>query len=121
MDVNIYGCLAEYKIAIELLKRGYQVSKPLTDSSVYDLIAEIDGKLIKIQVKSTSQKPKKNLNGIPINMTRHRRYSTKDVDYYALWVDYYDGFFFVKNINQVAIKLSPFGKYKQNFNNFALR
>lgn len=121
MDVNLYGCLAEFKIAAELLKRGYQVSRPLADSSVYDLIADINGKLIKIQVKSTSKKPYENTTGVRIHVTRHRKYSTSEVDYYALWIDYYDGFFFIKNKNQTAFNINPFGKYKKNFNTFDLR
>jgi hypothetical protein len=41
-----------------LTTKGYTVCIPLTDSQDYDLVAEIDGKLSKIQVKTTSHKPK---------------------------------------------------------------
>lgn len=34
--------------------RGYTVSLPLTDSQPYDLIVDMDGKLQRIQVKTTS-------------------------------------------------------------------
>lgn len=34
---------------------GYTVSIPLTDSQEYDLVVDIDGKLCKVQVKTTRQ------------------------------------------------------------------
>jgi hypothetical protein len=39
-----------------LTMMGYTVSVPLTDSQDYDLVVDIEGKLNKVQVKTTSQK-----------------------------------------------------------------
>lgn len=119
MDANLIGCMAEIKIASALLENGHQVSRPLADNCVYDLIAEIDKRLVKIQVKGTTKKPNK--YGVAVDLVRHRKYEKCDVDYYAVWVQHYDGFFFFKNNNQKAIRLNKDGKYKTKFNTFALR
>ena len=39
-------------------KNGYQVSKPLTDSTRYDLIVDKHGKLFRVEVKTTFYKSK---------------------------------------------------------------
>ncbi len=39
-----------------LTAHGYTVSLPLTDSQPYDLIVDIDGKLNRVQVKTTAYK-----------------------------------------------------------------
>ena len=47
-----------YAIA-KLTELGYNISIPITDSQDYDLIAELAGVLLKVQVKTTSYKDKK--------------------------------------------------------------
>ncbi|MGV2887192.1 group I intron-associated PD-(D/E)XK endonuclease [Paenibacillus taichungensis] len=52
MDEQKLADAREVVIAGKLMLEGYTISKPLTGSSRYDLIAEKDGKMAKIQVKS---------------------------------------------------------------------
>ncbi|URJ62728.2 group I intron-associated PD-(D/E)XK endonuclease [Paenibacillus polymyxa] len=52
MDEQKLADAREVVIAGKLMLEGYTISKPLTGSSRYDLIAEKDGKMTKIQVKS---------------------------------------------------------------------
>ncbi|OMD20342.1 group I intron-associated PD-(D/E)XK endonuclease [Paenibacillus odorifer] len=52
MDEQKLADAREVVIAGKLMMEGYTVSKPLTGSSRYDLIAEKNGKMAKIQVKS---------------------------------------------------------------------
>jgi len=122
LDNNLRGCLAEYLFATECLKRGYKVSFPLLDSSAYDCIIDNGKNLFKIQVKSTGKKP------IGLNKSVHCRissarsiYSTSAVDYFAVWVKYYEGFFIFQNVKNMptSIRLSKFNKHKVFFNNFA--
>ena len=121
MDNNQRGCLAEYTFATECIKRGYAVSFPLIDSSPYDCIVDTGDRLIKIQVKSTN----KGFDGY--HKSIHARianakadYTLDKVDYFAVWVDCYEGFFVFKNKgNMKAIRLSIHGKNKIFFNNFA--
>jgi hypothetical protein len=47
-------------------------------------------------------------------------YEKKYVDYFALWDERHNGFFIIPNLGQTSLKLNPNGKYKENFNNFAL-
>ena len=44
----------------------------------------------------------------------------ENVDYFALWDESNDGFFIIPNLGQSCLKLNINGKYKENFNNFAL-
>lgn len=47
-----------YAVA-KLTELGYNISIPITDSQDYDLIADLEGVLLKVQVKTTSYKDKK--------------------------------------------------------------
>ncbi|MEK9165596.1 MAG: group I intron-associated PD-(D/E)XK endonuclease [Patescibacteria group bacterium] len=52
MDTKLKADIAESAVATELLKRGFKVLKPLGDRLPYDLAIDINGKLLRIQVKS---------------------------------------------------------------------
>lgn len=41
-------------VAADLIERGYTVSRPLVEGTKYDLISDKDGKLLRIQVKSSA-------------------------------------------------------------------
>lgn len=121
MDTNRNGCVAEYRFAVMAMQNGFEVSFPLLDSSVYDCILDKDNKFYKIQVKSTIKKPidQKAVHAV-LNNSKSL-YTKERIDYFAIWVEFYNGFFIVKNMgNMQSIRLSPFGKYSKNFNNFAL-
>lgn len=121
MDNNQRGCLAEYTFATECLKRGYSVSFPLIDSSVYDCIVDTGERLIKVQVKSTNKTPDGDHNTVHCRIANAKAdYTLNNVDYFAVWVEYFAGFFIFKNKGEMkAIRLSKVGKYKDYFNNFA--
>lgn len=52
MDTKLKADIAESAVITELLKRGFKVLKPIGDRLPYDVAIDVDGKLIKIQVKS---------------------------------------------------------------------
>ena len=52
MDTKLKGDIAEQVAALRLLELGWGVSKPIGDRLPYDLIANVNGVLIKLQVKS---------------------------------------------------------------------
>ncbi len=52
MDTKLKADIAESAVTTELLKRGFKVLKPIGDRLPYDLAIDVNGKLIKIQVKS---------------------------------------------------------------------
>ena len=95
---------------------------PLLDSSKYDCVLESDGDLFKIQVKYLGKDRYKHNGTMQITLRRigHTCYSSKEVDFFALWHEQYQGFFIIRNEGQKSLKLNINGKYKENFNNFAL-
>ncbi len=121
MDHNQLGCLAEYKFSVKAIQEGFNVSMPLLDSSPYDCIIERDLKLYKIQVKNVSASRKFNRDSIHVVLRRSTNFYTKDeVDFFAIYFTVLDGFFIIPNYQQRSVRLSMQGKYKDNFNNFAL-
>lgn len=50
------GSIGEIATQLEFMKMGYEVYSPATDNARYDFIAHKDGKLYKVEVKSTSRK-----------------------------------------------------------------
>lgn len=89
LSSHFIGEITEQQVAIEFLKLGILISKPLVQSSKYDFVADINNKLYKIQVKTCSLKEDSylefatstshtNTKGT-VNLT----YSEKDVDFFA--------------------------------------
>lgn len=94
---------------------------PLMDASVYDCIVDNGIGLFKIQIKSTTKRPEKDtVTTIKANLENSKRvYSKHNVDYFAVYVYHFDGFFIFKNNgNMQSVRLSLVGKYSKNFNNF---
>lgn len=87
MHSKLKGSIGELTIARDLQLNGFNVFKELGDLSKIDLIAEKDGKLIKIQVKSLTSK-----NGVVTLDCKKSgpnysfRYSSEDVDCFAIYV-----------------------------------
>lgn len=89
LNSHFKGEITEQQVALEFLKLGYLVSKPLVQSSRYDFIVDINHKLYKIQVKTGTLKENSfiefatstshtNTQGT-LNLT----YSADDVDFFA--------------------------------------
>lgn len=51
MDTKLKGDIAEQAAVLHALKRGWGVLKPVGDRLPYDLAFDVEGTLIKIQVK----------------------------------------------------------------------
>ena len=91
MTTKQKGNLTELQCLAGFVEQGYNVSIPYGEDSKYDFIADIDGKLIRVQVKTSSLKKgtegaiafscrstHKNTQGVS-----NVRYSSEDVDYFA--------------------------------------
>ncbi len=52
MNTKLKGDIAEQAAILHAMKRGWGVLKPVGDRLPYDLVFDVDGTLIKIQVKS---------------------------------------------------------------------
>lgn len=52
MDTKLKGDIAEQAVILYALKQGWGVLRPIGDRLPYDLVLDINGKFIRIQVKS---------------------------------------------------------------------
>ena len=94
MDTNTIGTLTELDVLRYVLNMGYSVSLPFGDKQRYDQVWDIQGQLIRVQVK-TSRKNPKDEHSILFNCrstySRNNRnvshkYSKREVDYFAtMW------------------------------------
>ena len=82
---KLKGDIAVAAVILDLTKRGYIISEPMSENAPYDLICDTGEKLLRIQVKyrSDSKIPTKNSwtdkNGIHEN-----KIDTSKIDYFAL-------------------------------------
>lgn len=89
-DVNELQCILDFQ------KRGYYCSIPFSGSCRYDLIADINGKLIRIQCKSSAYSETEGvlkMNAVRTTTNTQRTvkytYSKEEIDYfYTSWHDY---------------------------------
>ncbi len=98
MDTKLKADIAESSAITALLKRGFNVLKPVGDRLPYDLAVDINGKLIKLQVKSAwsrnnvyivdSRRTKTNSH-----LMLRQRYSEKDFDFALLYIEDIDIFY----------------------------
>src|SRR6266849_3424579 len=51
MDTKLKGDIAEQAAILQALKRGWGVLKPVGDRLPYDLVFDVNGTLVKLQVK----------------------------------------------------------------------
>ena len=86
------GNIGEAVILAEFVKRGIQVSIPYGDCARYDLIAEFNGKLNKIQIKYCDYISENDSVYCPCrsstNHTTNKHYTTyeNDVDYMCFYI-----------------------------------
>jgi hypothetical protein len=98
MDTKLKADIAESAVVTRLLKKGFRVLKPVGDRLPYDLGIDINGKLLKIQIKSAWAR-----NGIYIVDSRRTktnrrhmirsRYGAGDFDFAILYIDDLDVFY----------------------------
>lgn len=87
------GNLTELQCITAFYELGYQVSIPYGENSRYDFIADVNGKLIRVQVKTSNLK--RGTQGAisfatvstRINSTQNitRRYTKNEIDYFATY------------------------------------
>ena len=97
MNSKDKGNIGESLALSEFVKRNITVSIPFGDNARYDLIAEFNGKLNKIQVKYCNQKISEN-NSIncpcssSLNHTTNKIYTTyeNEIDYFVFYLVEWD-------------------------------
>jgi len=98
MDTKLKSDIAESAVITELLKRGFRVLKPVGDRLPYDLALDINGKLLRIQVKGAwyyngsftvdTRRTKTNRRRM-----KRERYDEKDFDFAIIHLDEADVFY----------------------------
>lgn len=92
MNSKDKGNIGEAIAIAKFVELGVQVSIPFGDNARYDLVAEFNGKLNKIQVKYCNQLTENNSIPCPCSSsTYHTKYGThhtytKDVDYMCFYL-----------------------------------
>lgn len=89
LSSHFIGEITEQQVALEFLKQGILISKPLVQSSRYDFIADINNHLYKIQVKTGTFKEDSYLEFATSTShtntqgTINMSYNAQDVDFFA--------------------------------------
>lgn len=89
LSSHFIGEITEQQVALEFLKLGILVSKPMVQSSRYDFIVDINHSLYKIQVKTGTYKEEAFLEFATSTShtntkgTLNLPYSEEDVDFFA--------------------------------------
>jgi len=102
---------------------GFKLSRPWGDSATYDVVIELKGRFVRVQVKSTMCKarPRKphHERGIFVANMRHisiRRYQQSDFDYLAVYVIPKDLWYIIPSVvatRRIAIRVAPDNKDNQ--------
>lgn len=87
MNVNIKGKVSELEILTLITKLGYSVSIPFGDKDKYDQIWDINGKLIKVQIKTSRWKNESKtgiiFNCYSVSNKKKHNYTKEEIDYFA--------------------------------------
>ena len=85
------GIVTEMAVATYLLQLGYNVSQPFCQDSKYDLIVDVDGRLLLLQVKTARAASATSITfncrstTTNVRNCKSRRYNDKEIDYFATY------------------------------------
>lgn len=75
------GDFSELFVATYFTKKGYFVSKPMTDTAPYDLVVDMGNRLIKVQVKYRNRTKENKIKVGFDDCPSHKLYKDGDFDY----------------------------------------
>ena len=129
MTTKQIGNIGEAKVLSEFVRLGIPVYLPFGDNEKADLIAEFNGKLNKIQVKSSQKIIEDKVRFSLVSSTMHRQngvkhiYTENEIDYFALYNLERDKVYLISineeglPKNEVTIRFNP-PKNKNQFKTF---
>jgi hypothetical protein len=100
------GNLTELQCLTAFVEQGCGVSIPYGDNSKYDFIADIDGRLFKIQVKTSSLKDENAIyfscrtTHVNCKGVKNERYNEEDIDFFAT---YWEGKCYIVPIKECSV------------------
>lgn len=89
---QVIGEISEMEVAVELMNNGCRVSDTIGHSHPYDLIADKDGQLLKIQVKTAKHRGRRKYD---LLLQDSSKYTAHTVDLFAGYARGEDAVFFV--------------------------
>ena len=99
------GIVTELQCITAFNELGYHISIPYGENSRYDFIADINGKLIRVQVKSSSYKTDTSFNfscrssHTNAKGTQNIRYTSEEIDYFCT---YFNGKCYLISVNECS-------------------
>lgn len=109
------GFLAEQKVILSAIEKGFTVLTPLFSNGRYDLVLEKNNKIYKIQVKTTSKLNSENRYSVKVTGFNNRKYSNKEITHVIVLTPTEE--FYIVPIDKVSgksIRISPTGTSKYN-------
>lgn len=92
MNTKRFGNVGEAKALSWFIENGIPVSVPFGDNEKYDFIIDLNNKLLKIQVKSSSQLFQErlvfNLRSVRYNSSGSHVYTSSEIDFFVLYHEY---------------------------------
>jgi hypothetical protein len=93
MDTKLKADIAESAAKTELLKRGFSVLQPVGDRLPYDLALDLNGRFLRLQVKSAWFDAKAKCYIVDVRRTKtnrrrmlRKRYSANDFDFAIIYL-----------------------------------
>jgi len=93
MDTKLKGDIAEQAAILQALKRGWGVLKTIGDRLPYDLVFDVDGVLIRVQVKAAWFQEEDDAYVVDNRRTKTNRrimkrqpYESKDFDFALIYI-----------------------------------
>ena len=105
MDSKKKGNLTEMQCMAAFIACNCNVSIPFGDNSKYDFIADVNGRLLKIQVKTASRRDDNSIKfscrSTHVNCAgvKNVKYSVNDIDYFAT---YWDGVCYLVPVSECS-------------------
>ena len=106
LNTHFLGKITELQVAEAFLQRGFQVCQPLVSDSRYDFIVDINGRLLKIQVKTSHSEDDEayivfatSSSHTNTERTVNKSYSANEIDYFAT---FYGGQCYVMSVKDSA-------------------
>jgi hypothetical protein len=100
MDTKLKGDIAVQAAILQALKRGWCVLHPIGDRLAYDLVFDVAGRLVKVQVKSAWLRSSDDCYLVDIRRTKTNRrimvrslYSEQDFDFALIYLEELNLFF----------------------------
>ena len=87
LSTHAKGLVTELEVQKAFIERGFGVSVPLLPTSRYDMIVDIYGNLVKMQVKTSRAVPNSDAFMFKLRSTRTHRWGVVDVKYDKSEVD----------------------------------